>query len=101
MIQKQLADIFKVNIRTVNEHIKNIFDSDELSKSATIRKFRIVQTEGKRKVEREVNHYNLDITLAVGYRVNSAKATNLYIYYFQSNYMKNNKYYRNKLFTAK
>ncbi|MCA9364599.1 MAG: virulence RhuM family protein [Candidatus Moranbacteria bacterium] len=56
-------------------HVNNIYKTKELTKSPTIRKFRIVQTEGKRKVERDVIHYNLDTAISVGYRVNSKVAT--------------------------
>ena len=73
--QKQLADVFAVDVRTINEHIINIYKFDELSETATIRKFRIVQKEGSRDVERSVNHYNLDMAISVGYRVNSKTAT--------------------------
>src|SRR3989338_5383650 len=73
--QAQVAQAFEVDVRTVNEHIKNIYKTDELVEKATIRKFRIVQTEGKRQIEREVNHYNLDMILSIGYRVNSKRAT--------------------------
>ncbi len=73
--QAQVAQAFNVDVRTVNEHIKNIYKTDELTEKATIRKFRIVQTEGQRQIERELNHYNLDMILSVGYRVNSVKAT--------------------------
>lgn len=73
--QAQIASSFNVDVRTVNEHIKNIFKSEELRETGTIRKFRIVQTEGNRQIEREVNHYNLDMILSVGYRVNSKTAT--------------------------
>ncbi|MDP3935302.1 MAG: virulence protein RhuM/Fic/DOC family protein [Candidatus Giovannonibacteria bacterium] len=73
--QAQIASAFNVDVRTINEHIKNIYKSSELRESATIRNFRIVQKEGKREVKREVNHYNLDMILSVGYRVNSKKAT--------------------------
>lgn len=73
--QAQVADAFDVDVRTINEHIKNIYKTDELDERSTIRKFRIVQKEGKREVEREVKHYNLDMILSVGYRVNSKKAT--------------------------
>lgn len=64
-----------MDVRTVNEHIKNVYKTEELDEKSTIRKFRIVQIEGNREVEREINHYNLDMILAVGYRVNSKKAT--------------------------
>ncbi len=73
--QLQVAQAFDVDVRTVNEHIKNIYKTEELAEKTTIRKFRIVQIEGKRSIEREVNHYNLDMILSVGYRVNSKKAT--------------------------
>jgi prophage maintenance system killer protein len=73
--QAQIANAFDVDVRTVNEHIKNIFKTKELTEQTTIRKFRIVQEEGKRAVERQVNHYDLDMILSVGYRVNSKRAT--------------------------
>ncbi|MGB3342844.1 MAG: RhuM family protein [Aequorivita sp.] len=58
-------------MRTINEHLKNIFESGELQKGPTIPKFRIVQWEGKREVTREIEFYNLDAIISVGYRVNS------------------------------
>jgi len=73
--QKMLAQLFDVDVRTINEHLQNIFQSEELDKNSTIRKFRIVQTEGNRKVSRDVDFYNLDAIIAVGYRVNSKQAT--------------------------
>jgi hypothetical protein len=73
--QAQIATAFDVDVRTINEHIQNILKTKELSEKATIRNFRIVQIEGKRQIEREVKHYNLDMILSVGYRVNSKKAT--------------------------
>lgn len=73
--QKQIAEIFGVNVRTINEHLGNIFDTEELDRSSTIRKFRIVRIEGNREVEREIDHYNLDAIISVGYRVNSKDAT--------------------------
>ena len=73
--QAQIAEAFDVDVRTINEHIKNIFKTKELTESATNRKFRIVQKEGNREVERDVNHYNLDMILSVGYRVSSKRAT--------------------------
>lgn len=73
--QKQLAQVFRVNIRTVSEHIKNIFKTKELKEISTVRKFRIVQTEGARQVSRKIDHYNLDMIIAVGYRINSKRAT--------------------------
>ena len=73
--QAQIAHAFGVDVRTVNEHIINIYKSSELTKKSTIRNFRIVQKEGKREIEREIQHYNLDLILSVGYRVNSKQAT--------------------------
>lgn len=73
--QAQIADAFSVDVRTVNEHIKNIYNSLELLEHSTLRNFRIVQKEGARNIERELQHYNLDVILSVGYRVNSKRAT--------------------------
>ena len=69
--QKQLTDLFGKAKGTISEHIKHIFEDGELEHAATVRLFRTVQTEGSRSVEREVEHYNLDMVLAVGYRVRS------------------------------
>lgn len=82
--QKKMSELFKVNVRTINEHLKNIYSTDELINNSTIRKFRIVQLEGDRKVEREVEFYNLDAIIAVGYRVNSAEATRFRIWATQT-----------------
>lgn len=68
MSQKSIAELYQVNIRTINEHINNILLERELDNS-TIRNFRIVQIEGKRQVSREILHYNLQMVLAIGYRV--------------------------------
>jgi prophage maintenance system killer protein len=73
--QAQIAEAFDVDVRTVNEHVQNIYKTRELSGKSTTRNFRIVQREGKREVERDVKHYNLDMILSVGYRVNSKNAT--------------------------
>ena len=78
--QKRMAELFGVDVSTINEHLKNIFKSNELEEDATIGKFPIVQTEGKREVKREVNVYNLDAILSVGYRVNSSQATQFRIW---------------------
>ena len=69
--QGQMAMLFGKDIRTINEHITNIFDDEELEKESTIRKFRIVRQEGKRQVSREIEHYDLDMIISVGYRVKS------------------------------
>jgi len=73
--QKMIATLFDVEVNTINYHIKEIFKSQELDEISTIRKFRIVQQEGKRLVSRDVDFYNLDIIISVGYRVNSIRAT--------------------------
>ncbi|CAB5560452.1 Virulence protein [Pseudomonas aeruginosa] len=73
--QKLMAELFGVDVRTVSEHLKNIFASHELAPEATIRKFRIVQQEGQREVSRALDFYNLDAIISVGYRVNSLRAT--------------------------
>lgn len=73
--QKLMAELFDVKVHTVNEHLKNIFEQGEVSPEATIRKFRIVQNEGSREVARNIDFYNLDAIISVGYRVNSVRAT--------------------------
>lgn len=73
--QALIAELFQVTVATVNEHLKNLFAEGELSAGPTIRKFRIVRREGRREVEREIEHYNLDAILAVGYRVRSERGT--------------------------
>lgn len=78
--QKRMAELFGVDVSTINEHLKNIYKSYELEEEATIGKFPIVQIEGKREVKREVNFYNLDAILSVGYRVNSSQATQFRIW---------------------
>lgn len=75
LTQKMMSALFDVSVKTINEHLQNIYESGELEKEATFRKIRIVQTEGSRQVEREVDHFNLDAVISVGYRVNSIKAT--------------------------
>ena len=80
LTQKMMAELFEVDIRTINEHLQNIFNSEELIENSTIRKFRIVQKEGARDIKREVAFYNLDAIIAVGYRINSKKATQFRIW---------------------
>lgn len=75
LTQKLMARLFDVDVRTVSEHLGNIYESGEIKRGATLRKFRTVQTEGSREVAREVDHYNLDAIISVGYRVNSVRAT--------------------------
>ncbi len=73
--QKMMSELFAVGINTINYHLKEVFKNGEIEEERTIRKFRIVQMEGSRKVEREVEFYNLDAIISVGYRVNSLRAT--------------------------
>ncbi len=73
--QKLMATLFDVGVNTINYHLKEVYESGEIDPEATIRKFRIVQQEGSRKVAREVDFYNLDAIISVGYRVNSIRAT--------------------------
>jgi len=80
LTQKLMADLFQVTVPTVNEHIKNIYNERELIPDATIRKFRIVQKEGRRNVTRMVDFYNLDMIISVGYRVKSHVATRFRIW---------------------
>ena len=75
LTQKLMAELFQKDVRTVNEHIQNIFEEGELMPGATIRNFRIVQSEGARQVTREIEHYSLDVIIAVGYRVKSHRGT--------------------------
>ncbi len=75
LTQALMAELFQVTVPTVNEHLKNLSDEGELDADRTIRKFRIVRREGTRHVVREIEHYNLDAILAVGYRVRSERGT--------------------------
>jgi len=80
LTQKKMAELFDVEVNTINYHLKEIYKSAELQEVATIRRIRIVQLEGGREVSRDVEHYNLDSIIAVGYRVNSARATKFRIW---------------------
>jgi len=75
LTQRLLAELYQKDVRTVSEHVNNIYAEGELDPGATIRKFRIVQTEGQREVARDIDHYDLDMILAVGYRVRSVRGT--------------------------
>lgn len=75
LTQKAMAELFGVEVNTINYHLKEIYASKELTQEATIRKIRIVQQEGNRQVERERIFYHLDAIISVGYRVNSRRAT--------------------------
>lgn len=74
LTQKMLAALYDVSLTTINEHIKRIYADSELEEKATIRNFRIVQTEGSRQVSREVKHYSLQMIIAVGFKVNNERA---------------------------
>jgi len=73
--QRLIAELFQVSVPTINEHLAGIYADGELSREATLRSFRIVQTEGTREVARAIDHYSLEAILAVGYRVRSARGT--------------------------
>lgn len=78
--QKLLAELFQKDVRTISEHIRNIYAEGELKPQATIRKFRMVQTEGDRRVNRTTDFYNLDVIISVGYRVKSHRGTQFRIW---------------------
>lgn len=75
MTQAQMSQLFGIDVRTVNEHLQNVYREGELDEEATIRNFRIVRSEGGRAVSRDILHYNLDAVISVGYRVSSAQGT--------------------------
>lgn len=74
LTQRMMSELYGVNVRTINDHIKKIFDDKELDKVSTIRKIRIVQNEGARQINREIIHYNLQMIIAVGFKVNNEQA---------------------------
>ena len=74
LTQKMMATLYDVDVRTINEHIKKIYSDSELEEDSTIRNFRIVQTEGSRQVTRDTKHYNLQMIIALGFKVNSERA---------------------------
>ena len=74
LTQKMMATLYDVDVRTINEHIKKIYSDSELEEDSTIRNFRIVQTEGTRQVTRDTKHYNLQMIIAVGFKINSERA---------------------------
>ncbi len=80
LTQTQMGQLFGKDKRTISEHIGNIYSDEELERSSTVRKFRTVQSEGSRVVERELDHYNLDIIISVGYRVKSVQGTQFRIW---------------------
>ncbi|MBQ7501196.1 virulence RhuM family protein [bacterium] len=74
LTQRMMAELYDVDVRTISDHLKKIYADGELQEDATIRKYRIVQTEGSRQVSREVNHYNLQMIIAVGFKVGNPRA---------------------------
>lgn len=80
LTQKAMAELFGVQIPAVSKHLQNIFEEGELIREATVSKMEIVQNEGGREIRRETNFYNLDAIISVGYRVNSARATQFRIW---------------------
>ena len=74
LTQKMMSILYDVDVRTISDHIQKVYSDSELDEKATIRKFRIVQAEGLRQVSREVNHYNLQMIIAVGFKVNNERA---------------------------
>ncbi|MCA1966051.1 MAG: virulence RhuM family protein [Flavobacterium sp.] len=84
LTQKAIAELFGVVKSTVSEHLTNIYTTHELEETSTVRKIRTLQTEGNRKVNRDLEYYNLDAIISVGYRVNSAKATQFRIWATQA-----------------
>ena len=74
LTQKMMATLYDVDVRTINDHIQKIYEDGELQEDTTIRNFRIVQTEGTRQVSRQIKHYNLQMIIAMGFRVNNDRA---------------------------
>ena len=75
LTQRQMSELFGKDVRTVNEHVQNVYAEGELEREPTIRNFRIVRQEGARQVSRELEHYSLDVIISVGYRVKSHQGT--------------------------
>lgn len=75
MTQRAMAELFEVNTPAISKHLQNIFDDEELERNSTVSKMETVRQEGTRQIRRELDFYNLDAIIAVGYRVNSKKAT--------------------------
>ena len=80
LTQKRMAELFGVGVPAISKHLENIFESNELQKEATISILETVQQEGDRTVRRKLEYYNLDAVISVGYRVNSAQATQFRIW---------------------
>jgi hypothetical protein len=74
LTQKMMAALYDVDVRTINDHIQKVYSDSELEEKTTIRNFRIVQTEGSRQVNRDIKHYNLQMIIAVGFKINNERA---------------------------
>ena len=101
LTQNQIVEIFESSKANISEHIKNIIETKELDENATVRKIRTVQIEGGREVSRELLHYNLDMIISIGYRVNSIRGTQFRIWankvlkdYLLKGYSVNNRFER-------
>ena len=75
LTQKQIAELYQSSVPNINQHIKSVYEEEELPPQATIKSYLIVQTEGQRRVKRVVDHYSLDVVIAIGYRVRSGRGT--------------------------
>jgi hypothetical protein len=75
LTQRQIADLLGTEVPAISKHISNIYESGEFDRAGTLSKMEIVRIEGKRKVSRELEHFNLDMVISVGYRVNSLRGT--------------------------
>ncbi len=107
LTQKQIAEVFGVNIPAISKHIKNIYKDNELNEFSTVSILEIVQKEGNRNIVRNIEHYNLDIVLSVGYRTNSVKAikfrqwaTSVLKNYIQNGYVINGEKITNDRFVS-
>ena len=80
LTQSQITDLFQSSRANISEHIKHVFESGELEAGATVRKFRIVRQEGSRLINRDLEHYSLDMIISIGYRVNSIRGTQFRIW---------------------
>ncbi|MBW6498525.1 MAG: virulence RhuM family protein [Bacteroidales bacterium] len=78
--RNQIAALFNRDVKTIGKHINNVFTEAELDRGATVANFAIVQIEGDRKIERQIEHYNLDVIISVGYRVKSKQGTQFRIW---------------------
>lgn len=83
--QKQMALLFDRDYKTISKHVNNVFEEGELEREATVAKFATVQIEGEREVVRDIEHYNLDVIISVGYRVKSKRGTQFRIWAKQTN----------------